>query len=657
MSGLPATYVSATSFSVAGDLTADFVSGVRVLADCGVDGTPLGTVTAASYAAPNTTVTVVLDSGALTANLTLAWHGNDIPASLCNHASQHMMGGRDAIDPEDIGAMPADRRVDTVAPLRGGGNLWGDLEFWVDDASTDGPGTVRLATPAEALAGTDAARVPPLSALRQAYRSWQRDDAGRFPGLILPAFNLFAPGLALPGTTTFSRASSGTFRGAAGIIKVATTNVPRFEYGPDGDLRGLLIEAAATNQALYSNMFEVTHRLALTSVSGTFAVGETVTGGTGSGVVVAYSAGTTAYLGLKTVSGTFSGTVTGGTSGATGTYSAIAAVHVHSNITVTPNAITGPDGAMNADKLCESSTSSVAHAWVSGASAITAGAVSAYQIKIKAGERTEGKFQVTNAAYSSGAYAVFNLSAGTVGGVSYLGTGSAGIASIKDAGDGFWLITLSCIVDASSATARASVTLYSSGAATYAGTVGYGVYISHLQIESGAIPTSYIETLESAVTRAADVCSVALSGIDFNAKEGAVFIKARTPRGRPTVAEVLFMIDDGSASNRIYINRGVTGAITFTVDVGGSTVASIGTTVIADDTDFTCVASWKADDFKLSVNGETPFTDSSGALPSGLVAMRPGQPSSAANMWQGPIKHLALIPRALTAAQAQAVAL
>ena len=50
MSGVAASYVSAGSFSVAGDLTGQFVLGVRVRADCGADGERLGTVTAADHA-------------------------------------------------------------------------------------------------------------------------------------------------------------------------------------------------------------------------------------------------------------------------------------------------------------------------------------------------------------------------------------------------------------------------------------------------------------------------------------------------------------------------------------------------------------------------------------------------------------------------------
>ncbi len=107
---IAATYVSGTSFTVSGDLTAEFAEGVRVRADCGADGRILGTVTAAGYADPSTTVILAPDSGTLTANLAGVEHGNDVPDSLCGHAAQHAMGGRDPVPPAVPGLFGRDTR-------------------------------------------------------------------------------------------------------------------------------------------------------------------------------------------------------------------------------------------------------------------------------------------------------------------------------------------------------------------------------------------------------------------------------------------------------------------------------------------------------------------------------------------------------------------
>lgn len=68
---ISATYVSATSFTVATDLTSDFVPGRAVYCDCDVDGGKLAYVDYSTYSSPDTTVHLdPNESDALTENLT-----------------------------------------------------------------------------------------------------------------------------------------------------------------------------------------------------------------------------------------------------------------------------------------------------------------------------------------------------------------------------------------------------------------------------------------------------------------------------------------------------------------------------------------------------------------------------------------------------------
>lgn len=71
-----------------------------------------------------------------------------------------------------------------------------------------------------------------------------------------PAFYFNAP--ALPAGVTLTRASAGTRRDAAGAIVSETANVARFDYSLAGQLRGLLIEPARTNQFLQAQNLSVT---------------------------------------------------------------------------------------------------------------------------------------------------------------------------------------------------------------------------------------------------------------------------------------------------------------------------------------------------------------------------------------------------------------
>jgi hypothetical protein len=74
VSGDTPTYVSATSFTVPGDKTADYHTN-RAFKATVTAGTVYGHYTGSSYSAPNTTVTVKNDSGTLDSGLSAVWHG------------------------------------------------------------------------------------------------------------------------------------------------------------------------------------------------------------------------------------------------------------------------------------------------------------------------------------------------------------------------------------------------------------------------------------------------------------------------------------------------------------------------------------------------------------------------------------------------------
>lgn len=70
----PATFISGTSFSVVGDQTLTFQIGRRLKSE-NTSGTIYSTITNSVYGAPNTTVTVVNDSGALDSGLSTLLYG------------------------------------------------------------------------------------------------------------------------------------------------------------------------------------------------------------------------------------------------------------------------------------------------------------------------------------------------------------------------------------------------------------------------------------------------------------------------------------------------------------------------------------------------------------------------------------------------------
>jgi hypothetical protein len=75
---------------------------------------------------------------------------------------------------------------------------------------------------------------------------------------VRPTLNLdFAKTKALDPRVTYTRATSGTYVGADGLIKTAAANVPRFDHNPvTGESLGLLVEEARTNNLQYSEQFD-----------------------------------------------------------------------------------------------------------------------------------------------------------------------------------------------------------------------------------------------------------------------------------------------------------------------------------------------------------------------------------------------------------------
>lgn len=98
------SFVSTTQFTVNDDFTATnrpiAIVGRRVRAF--LSGSVIyGTITAASFSSPNTTVTVSWDSGTLNSSMTEIQFGNETQ-SLPTHKSTHATGGRDAFTVSDV---------------------------------------------------------------------------------------------------------------------------------------------------------------------------------------------------------------------------------------------------------------------------------------------------------------------------------------------------------------------------------------------------------------------------------------------------------------------------------------------------------------------------------------------------------------------------
>jgi hypothetical protein len=136
------------------------------------------------------------------------------------------------------------------------------------------------------------------------------------------------------------------------------------------------------------------------------------------------------------------------------------------------------------------------------------------------------------------------------------------------------------------------------------------------QLEAGAFATSYIPTVASQVTRAADIA--VMTGTNFsswyNATEGSIYAQADSVR--PTnlsPATRVFQFDDGTAGNNIRSGSAAT------LQVINATVVQANLTPLPaipfNGTVFNFASAYKLNDFASSTGGAVS-TDTSGTVPS-----------------------------------------
>ena len=261
---------------------------------------------------------------------------------------------------------------------------------------------------------------------------------------------------------TFSRSSTATYVGADGLIKYAASNAARFDHNPaTGESLGLLVEEARTNVATYSDQ-------------------------------LANAIWTKAGLSIFTV-----------------------------------NTITAPDGTLTGSFI----------AWQNATSPLSNGLGLQYGVGIAAGTNTLSCFaKIGTARYlalgltnNSGltSTAIFDLQTGTVNGSGSHPNFTVNGTSMVSAGAGWYRCSLTSTY---AATMKIHISSSTSG---FSGTYGRnvsgdgtsGIYIWGPQIEPGSFPTSYIPTVASTVTRAADVASITGTNFSswYNVNQGTTF--------------------------------------------------------------------------------------------------------------------------------------
>jgi hypothetical protein len=294
------------------------------------------------------------------------------------------------------------------------------------------------------------------------------------------------------------------------------------------------------------------------------------------------------------------------------------------NVTVTANDTTAPDGTTTAEKIVETTTNGLHIVERSLTLTSTSASPTSLSFFVKGGlNKTRffiqvvGVDNITNPTIRN----TVNLSDNSINPSGFNGGTSLG-GSLQDCGNGWYRVAISGYTGLTATNHIIQFTyLDASGNASYAGNTSNGFYLWGTQLEAGAFPTSYIKTTTASVTRNADVASMTSTNFSswYNATEGTTFWQGDTvPTGQSTRA---FNINDNTNNERILVSTSTSTGVGFAAGVfdNNALQADIftpnpGVAPVANQT-YKHSFAYKVNDFAASLDGLAVATDTSGTIP------------------------------------------
>ena len=320
-----------------------------------------------------------------------------------------------------------------------------------------------------------------------------------------------------------------------------------------------------------------------------------------------------------------------------------------SSITVTSNNAVAPDGSNTAETLTDSLDASLTvHAMLQTNGTFVSGTSYTASFYAKQGTLVGCLILFPSTAFTSNITARFRLDTGTVA-----FTDAGVTAVITPVGNG-WYRCSATATATSSATAPLQFRTATSAESFYQGAGNGTIQAWGAQLEAGAFPTSYIPTVASQVTRAADVA--VMTGTNFsswyNAAEGTLFGQFLLGSN---ANRVIMQFTDGTNNNTINMRYASNTQPQLQVSSGGVIQAELFGANASTNIVYNRAASVGANDFREYVNGAVSGTpDTSGVMPV-LTQMNIGATRDGFNFLCGHIRRVAYYPRRLSNAELQSL--
>jgi hypothetical protein len=183
---------------------------------------------------------------------------------------------------------------------------------------------------------------------------------------------------------------------------------------------------------------------------------------------------------------------------------------VKTNLSVSANAVTAPNGTLTADKLVENSANAE-HFIPQTVYGLNLANVHAFSVYLKSAERSHARVRL--GASGNFVDVVINLSTGGLDTPATGGTGSAPIANATSVGDGWFRVSISGTNLGISGQLVANVTIHNGTTTSYQGDGTSGIYIWGAQLEVGSAVTPYIQSPSVFTSRASSGTYVGGNGL------------------------------------------------------------------------------------------------------------------------------------------------